>query len=290
MATRSAAYLLALTLPLLTGSLSAQPEVEGKWWRPFKHDTSPATLPPPPLDLFWKPPILNCRFIPLQDVATPSWVVEPQYRTTVCFNAIHMSLIPKGPNQGKVMVFDSTRAIGRPFRPGGTRFHAQRWAILDPEAAPPQFKNHTLQIPIRKGGDLFCAGHCWDHEGNLFVVGGSNYEMNPILALKVAYSWDPSDTTQTPDGTWNLLPDMIIGRWYPTVTLLADPSNLIMVTGGVNQSGATSTSDTAYNTYEVWDPSQPVPSWQPQVFRGPRWNPNPLIWDGVHPIGEARRR
>ena len=76
-----------------------------------------------------------------------------------------MALIPKGPDQGKVLVWDHTHYAGDnlppcfpPLPQGQTRVH--RWAIVDP--TPPitqnSFRNYCMFMPTGEG-DLFCSGH-----------------------------------------------------------------------------------------------------------------------------------
>jgi hypothetical protein len=68
--------------------------------------------------------------------------------------------------------------------------------------------------------DLWCGGHTFLADGKLLFVGGTNYYPPPpdpfYGGLKEAYLFDPFTET------WERLPDMQVGRWYPTLIRLAD--------------------------------------------------------------------
>ena len=86
----------------------------------------------------------------------------------------------------------------------------------------PQFSqgdNPTLWDPSTKtntagthaGANIFCSGHAFLANGQLFVGGG---HINNFVGLPNAYTYDPLSDT------WTRLPDMNNGRWYPTSTKL----------------------------------------------------------------------
>jgi hypothetical protein len=201
----------------------------GSWEAPFDHDTTGFSLPP--------------------------------YSNKMI--AVHLSLIPKGPHRGKLLLWDY-------HGNQGAGSWSQRWSILDVSTpGAPVFDNFDLVLPSG-GGDFFCAGHAWDAEGNLLVAGGTEAYPGSAAAVaspgnflggKLVYSYDPASGSY---GTWNRLPDLEFGRWYPTVTLLGN--NQLLVLGG--------SSDTAVgwlNDYEAFDPQ--TGSWQQnggtQAFAGP---------------------
>ena len=68
--------------------------------------------------------------------------------------------------------------------------------------------------------DLWCGGHTFLADGKLLFVGGTNYYPPPpdpfYGGLKEAYLFDPFSET------WERLPDMQVGRWYPSLIRLAD--------------------------------------------------------------------
>ena len=72
----------------------------------------------------------------------------------------HLALIPKGPFRGHLLAWNWMRGItGK-----------QHWSIIDP--VNQTFQNFTLPMPPGEG-ELFCAGHAWTKDGDLFVAGGN---------------------------------------------------------------------------------------------------------------------
>lgn len=70
---------------------------------------------------------------------------------------------------------------------------------------------------------LFCAGHDWLPDGRLFVAGG---HLADLHGLPNANVFDPVTKT------WEALPAMAAGRWYPTNTTL--PNGDILVLAGTD--------------------------------------------------------
>ena len=68
--------------------------------------------------------------------------------------------------------------------------------------------------------DLWCGGHTFLPDGKLIFAGGTSYyppRPDPFYGgLKEAYLFDPFTET------WERLPEMQAGRWYPTLIRLAD--------------------------------------------------------------------
>jgi hypothetical protein len=115
-----------------------------------------------------------------------SWSIVP----------LHITLLPTGKYLawGKFEVGTSVMANPR---------------LWDPSAGPP-----TTAIQVRADTMLFCSGHTLMADGRLMVSGGHK---NDARGLDVTNIFDP--VTQT----WATgLPKMAKGRWYPTVTTLAD--------------------------------------------------------------------
>jgi galactose oxidase len=83
--------------------------------------------------------------------------------------------------------------------------------IADPEATHP-----LVQYPV--GDNPFCAGDAFMPNGLLMVAGG-HYNTNSGRAT--AWTFDGAT------GAWTALPNMMTGRWYPTVTALADGEMLV---------------------------------------------------------------
>ncbi len=77
---------------------------------------------------------------------------------------------------------------------------------------------------IHAGANVFCAGHSFLANGQLFVAGG---HITDWFGLPDAYTYNSSTST------WTRLPDMNAGRWYPTNTTLAN-GDVLVVSGWVD--------------------------------------------------------
>jgi hypothetical protein len=94
---------------------------------------------------------------------------------------------------------------------------------------------NTTTPATKAGYDIFCTGHSFLPNGQLFVTGGDN---GSGFGIPNASIYDPGS------GTWTQLPTMNGGRWYPTNTVLANGD--VLVVTGQNETGA-------YNTLpQVW--------------------------------------
>lgn len=173
------------------------------------------------------------------------------------FNAVHMALIPKGPYRGMVIVWnrDERVAAYKPaaIQPAGSYWSFQPYAIVDPTDSLPangvRYRNFLLPIgefpiagtPPILAGDIFCSGHTWSRFGDLIVVGGTDYWIDPVLGIqfvggRLTFAWNPRlaigpwpqvgplgqvysfyDSTQL-NGRWEGGPDLEHPRWYATAT------------------------------------------------------------------------
>lgn len=77
----------------------------------------------------------------------------------------------------------------------------------------------NLGVVPRAGYDLFCSGHAFLPDGSLLVAGG-HISNNVGLAKASVYN--------ATSNTWTALPNMNLGRWYPTVTTLANGDALVV--------------------------------------------------------------
>jgi hypothetical protein len=82
--------------------------------------------------------------------------------------------------------------------------------VGDPQIWDPSTGGFT---PAPSATDVFCAGHAFLPDGRLLVAGG---HISDFHGLPDANLFDPSV------GAWASLSPMAHGRWYPTVTALAD--------------------------------------------------------------------
>jgi len=78
----------------------------------------------------------------------------------------------------------------------------------------------TTTVPIADGTNIFCAGHTILPDGRVFVVGG---HIADHVGTSTGRIFDSTSNT------WSSTPDMAYGRWYPTVTTLADGRILVLV-------------------------------------------------------------
>ena len=82
----------------------------------------------------------------------------------------------------------------------------------------------TTTVPIGDGTNIFCAGHTNLPDGRVFVAGGN-------IATHVGTS--TGRIFNPVSNTWSATPDMTQGRWYPTLTTLAD-GRVLTLSGEMN--------------------------------------------------------
>ena len=92
----------------------------------------------------------------------------------------------------------------------------------DPRSWDPA--NQTVSPLAKPGYDLFCAGHAFLADGRLFSAGG---HIENGVGLANASIYNPFANV------WTHLPDMNAGRWYPTVTVLAN-GDVLVVSGSID--------------------------------------------------------
>jgi hypothetical protein len=135
--------------------------------------------------------------------------------TTLPFFPVHSHLLPTG----RVMIWPGDAISGNDPR---------LWNPADQSVT-------TLAKP---GYDLFCSGHAFLADGRLFVAGG---HIQSYVGLPKASLYNPFSNT------WAAAPDMNAGRWYPTVTTLANGDALV-VGGTVDNTIGTNTLPQVYET------------------------------------------
>ena len=126
--------------------------------------------------------------------APVSWDIVP----------LHMSLLPTG----KILAWGKYEA--------GTAMMANP-RLWDPAAGPP-----TSAVVVAADTMLFCSGHAIMADGRVMVSGGHKADDR---GLDVTNIFDPFTERWVPG-----LPKMAKGRWYPTVTTLAD-GRMVTVAG-----------------------------------------------------------
>jgi len=117
-----------------------------------------------------------------------------------------MSLLP----DGRVFIWEDDNPTGQ-----GRGTNRYTFAYVWDIAA------NTFTSADNTTNDVFCSGHAFLPNGQLFVAGGHNLSANN--GLRTGYFFDSSSDTWT---LGNSL--MANGRWYPTVTTLANGEMLVV--------------------------------------------------------------
>ncbi|WP_167784884.1 galactose oxidase-like domain-containing protein [Ramlibacter rhizophilus] len=160
---------------------------------------------------------------------------------TLPFFPVHNHLLP----DGRVMLW-----------PGDAGINGDQGMLLDP-------RTQNLSSVAKAGFDVFCSGHVFLADGRLLVAGGhiANYIGEPRASV-----YDPRADS------WTATPDMNLGRWYPTVTTLANGDALV-VSGDVDTSTANNplpqVYETATNTWRSLYDAQLVQHLYPNMFLAP---------------------
>jgi Galactose oxidase-like, Early set domain/Glyoxal oxidase N-terminus/Fibronectin type III domain len=118
------------------------------------------------------------------------------------YRAVHANLLPTG----KVLWWSSW----------ASGYYPQLW---NPST------NTNTSAP-QSGSNLFCSGHAFLANGQLFIAGGN--EAN-YIGLPNAYTYNPGYNA------WTRLPDMNNGRWYPTNTTLPN-GDMLVISGTIDSS------------------------------------------------------
>ena len=126
--------------------------------------------------------------------ALVSWDIVP----------LHLSLLPTG----KLLAWG--------------KYEAGTTAMANPRLWNPAAGQPSTALPLPTPDMLFCSGHALMADGRLMVSGGHFRDDRGLRATNI---FDPITETWATG-----LPKMALGRWYPTVTTLAD-GRLVTVAG-----------------------------------------------------------
>ncbi|MCO4893143.1 DUF1929 domain-containing protein [Cupriavidus sp. WGtm5] len=95
--------------------------------------------------------------------------------------------------------------------------------------------------PITPPENIWCAGQTILSDGRVFIAGGNLRYPDPnapegqqnFQGALSSYTFNPLSES------WTTQPNMSVGRWYPTVTKLAD--NRVVITSGLDETGSGNT-------------------------------------------------
>ena len=125
---------------------------------------------------------------------------------------MHVALLPNG----KVLAYDSIGDHATETYPNQDHTRATVW---DPATGA------QTQVDLNDGFNIFCSGLAHLPDGRMFMAGGNlDQQLNGIVQTHI---FDPVTNL------WSLGPNMLGGRWYPTVTPLSN-GEMLITSGRVN--------------------------------------------------------
>ena len=165
---------------------------------------------------------------------------------------IHVALLPNG----KVLAYDSIGDHATETYPNQDHTRATVW---DPATGT------QTPVDLNDGFNIFCSGLAHLPDGRMFMAGGNlDQQLNGIVQTHI---FDPVTNL------WSLGPNMIGGRWYPTVTPLAN-GEMLITSGRVNTPEVRTTSGTLRQlTGAVL--GQPLYPWMDVAPNGRAFNSGP---------------
>ena len=182
-------------------------------------------------------------------------------------SAIHTNVLPNG----KVLLWDLT-----PFH----TFNMTDTWLWDPTETV-----SGTQISVQKIVNgrtvIFCSGHAFLPDGRLFVAGGGHGQTERIAQINIfdyrTNSWSAGpDMPAVPSGPPPTYPNVWAGRWYPTVTALANGE--MLVASGEAEGSTTNQTPVVYTRSGSWrtlfqpggvPTAAPWHPWYPFLFAAP---------------------
>ena len=119
---------------------------------------------------------------------------------------VFQALLPNG----KVLIWDSVGDDAAESYPDHSFTRAMVWNPAD---------NTYKRVDVQ-GANIFCAGFAHLANGNILVVGGNKDAALAGIAQTHVFDWQSE--------TWTRSTDMSNGRWYPSVTTLANGEAVIL--------------------------------------------------------------
>ncbi|MGE0026855.1 MAG: galactose oxidase-like domain-containing protein [Thermoleophilia bacterium] len=127
--------------------------------------------------------------------------------------------------------------------------YAEAW-VFDPATGTSVRRNPPIDPATGKPYNIWCAGQTLLRDGRVLVAGGNEKYYSTASpkyeGLKAVLTFNPFNET------WTVQPSMRDGRWYPTLTELAD--GRVVITAGLN-SAPSSASEWNNPDIEVFTPS-----------------------------------
>jgi galactose oxidase-like protein/PKD domain-containing protein len=165
--------------------------------------------------------------------------VQGEWRTLsylMPINPVHMALM----YSGKVLIVSGSGNVATEKN--------YRAAVWDPQT------NTIVTQPL--AWDMFCNGMVVLSDGRPFIISGTQ-QYDPFHGELRTAAYDPAT------GIFTNLQNMAHGRWYPTVTTLADGS--VMTFSGLTETGATNTTVEIYTVGTGWS-TQYSAGWTPPLY------------------------
>src|SRR6266567_6528418 len=116
--------------------------------------------------------------------------------------------------------------------------------------------------------DMFCNAMVVLQDGRAFINGGT-IQYDPFFGALTSSIFDPATNTFTN------VQNMAHGRWYPTLTTLAD--GRVMTFSGLTETGGTNTAAEIYTVGTGWS-TQYIASWTPPLYPRMHLLPNGTIF------------
>ena len=164
-------------------------------------------------------------------------------------NPVHVALL----HNGKVLIVTGSgncppTTPGCPSGPPYGPANNSGAALLDPVT--------TAVTQFTVAWDMFCNGMVVLPDGRAFINGGTTEYLPAFEGSAKSAVFDPATNTFTD------VQNMAHGRWYPTVTTLGD--GRVLAFGGVDENGATNTTEEFYTVGVGWSAFNA--GWSPPLY------------------------
>lgn len=148
-------------------------------------------------------------------------------------NPVHAALL----HTGDILFFAGSG--NDPDRHDAHEYRTRVWHYPNPGLAAPI-------TPI----DMFCSGQAYLPDGRLLAAGGTG-QYDPFFGLRDALLFDPQTLA------WSTQPDMVSGRWYPTLAALKNGA--VVAVSGLGADGYLSETPELFDPVSLTWSNLPVP-------------------------------